>query len=1156
MSKISQMPVADAVTGDEYVEVLQNGANKRVVLRDLGNMGPAGPVGYSAYEVAVQNGFQGNEAAWMTSLRGIQGVQGSQGIPGSNGATGAKGDMGDQGIQGPAGTNGVDGRSAYEVAVAQGFVGNQAQWLLSLKGQTGEQGLQGSQGIQGDAGTPGATGANGTNGVDGRDAYQVALAAGFVGNQAAWLLSLIGATGDTGPQGIQGIQGLKGDKGDTGEPGLNGGADGISAYQVAVDNGFVGTITDWLASLHGSTGPQGPQGSIGLTGPQGEQGPQGVEGDSAYQVATATGFVGTQIQWLASLVGATGATGSQGIQGPAGAQGIQGVKGDTGDTGATGATGIQGIQGPIGATGDTGPQGPAGTNGTNGTSGSDGQSAYQVALSAGFVGTQAAWLASLVGTQGPAGATGAAGGILPENKASTIDAQTGTDDAKYMTALAVFTAIAERAGRVFLPPPCSSTIFQAANDALRNAGGGSIELVGGRGAYVFATGLIIDTGAGVSVFGNSAILDFRTLPDEEQAITLASRVRSPDNFPIAGYDAATSNYHGTRATLSNFSMIGPGRNSATDGIDVHQPTSSAGGRSPRPGLIGVVIQAFRRGFRHRRVAYGVTCQRVAIFNCDICLSLEGSTDGTDDDSGENSLIDHCFLFNSRLCVDFNTGTNDYAITFRNVSFDYSVQLLKLTSGYGRVHFYECHFEHRDNSSVYPIDFTAGTGSGVSRGHFRFDGGLFVHAGVTSVTATVTTTAGSATVTVSSSASFAVGSVISGNANIPPGTTVQAINGVNSITLSTGVGVTAASSVTTTFSVIGRGYPSYIGIGPNVRVQLTGSTTLHNLLSQVGFVLAAGKGAGGTDISTQYFARCTDPTGVFELNGGALQFIQNANASLPAALSNSSKVCLLGDPTFEQTFIADAWADTSTTPGSTIGTLITTTADPLTGTRCLGVPLIGGAGGSRKLSLLVPMEKLRGRNFGFQFWAKFLPGGTSAIKPGGNTGNGTLTMDATTNTLVGVQVGVYTVRLTTAAVNGGTFTVTDPAGTVLGTVVVGATFSNQIKFSTSDGAADFVVGDGFNITVNAPVNSAYLDILPVIARKTGATTWAIDQQGTAIFASAATITGMDWTACYLNSLSARLSCPEWATHISFRFNMDSVATPGGKMLIDEFMATVY
>ena len=44
----------------------------------------------------------------------------------------------------------------------------------------------------------------------------------------------------------------------------------------------------------------------------------GADGASAYEVAIKNGFVGTEAQWLASLVGPQGAQGPQGIQGPPG----------------------------------------------------------------------------------------------------------------------------------------------------------------------------------------------------------------------------------------------------------------------------------------------------------------------------------------------------------------------------------------------------------------------------------------------------------------------------------------------------------------------------------------------------------------------------------------------------------------------------------------------------------------------------------------------------------------------------------------------------------------------------------------------------------------------------------------------------------------------
>ena len=85
---------------------------------------------------------------------------------------------------------------------------------------------------------------------------------------------------------------------------------------------------------------------------------------------------------------------------------------------------------------------------------------------------------------------------------------------------------------------------------------------------------------------------------------------------------------------------------------------------------------------------------------------------------------------------------------------------------------------------------------------------------------------------------------------------------------------------------------------------------------------------------------------------------------------------------------------------------------------------------------------------------------------GNTGNGVMTLDATTPVLLNAMAGVYTVKAITAAANGGTFRVTGPTGLVLGDVAVGATFSDRIKFVIADGATDFIVGDTFLVTVAA------------------------------------------------------------------------------------------
>ena len=82
--------------------------------------------------------------------------------------------------------------------------------------------------------------------------------------------------------GIQLIPGPQGEKGQTG-------ADGKSAYQIAIENGFEGTKAQWLASLkgeQGEIGPQGPQGMQGPIGPAGPTGPKGADGTMTFEDLT------------------------------------------------------------------------------------------------------------------------------------------------------------------------------------------------------------------------------------------------------------------------------------------------------------------------------------------------------------------------------------------------------------------------------------------------------------------------------------------------------------------------------------------------------------------------------------------------------------------------------------------------------------------------------------------------------------------------------------------------------------------------------------------------------------------------------------------------------------------------------------------------------
>ncbi|MES5057197.1 hypothetical protein ACOTSX_04075 [Bacillus velezensis] len=86
--------------------------------------------GKSAYEIAVDNGFSGTVEEWLASLKGEKGNTGATGAKGDKGDTG---DTGATGAKGATGAAGKDGKSAYELAVQQGFSGTLDEWLASLK---------------------------------------------------------------------------------------------------------------------------------------------------------------------------------------------------------------------------------------------------------------------------------------------------------------------------------------------------------------------------------------------------------------------------------------------------------------------------------------------------------------------------------------------------------------------------------------------------------------------------------------------------------------------------------------------------------------------------------------------------------------------------------------------------------------------------------------------------------------------------------------------------------------------------------------------------------------------------------------------------------------------------------------------------------------
>lgn len=106
-----------------------------------------------------------------TGDKGADGLPGAKGERGADGAVGAKGEKGDTGERGQ---DGLNGKSAYEIAVANGYVGSEDEWLLSLKGDSGPSGR------------------------DGKSAFESSGGYQHFDTESEWVASLKGAKGDDG----------------------------------------------------------------------------------------------------------------------------------------------------------------------------------------------------------------------------------------------------------------------------------------------------------------------------------------------------------------------------------------------------------------------------------------------------------------------------------------------------------------------------------------------------------------------------------------------------------------------------------------------------------------------------------------------------------------------------------------------------------------------------------------------------------------------------------------------------------------------------------------------------------------------------------------------------------------------------------------------
>lgn len=241
--------------------------------------------GLSAYELAVEQGYNGSLEEWLKSL---------------------------------------DGKSAYEIAVDNGYSGTEDEWnkaianvsqnnvtiknaefskngnlIITLSDETiinvgkvvgsdGKDGANGKNGTNGKNGADGKSGRDGANGINGKD----------------------GKNGADGKDGVNGTNGVNGKDGINGVDGQDG--KGISSASINENGQLLLTFSDGstvnLDKIVGTNGVDGQNGKDGLNGKDGRDGVDGAKGDKGDK-------------------GDAGADGKNGLDGRDGVNGTDGLDG-------------------------------------------------------------------------------------------------------------------------------------------------------------------------------------------------------------------------------------------------------------------------------------------------------------------------------------------------------------------------------------------------------------------------------------------------------------------------------------------------------------------------------------------------------------------------------------------------------------------------------------------------------------------------------------------------------------------------------------------------------------------------------------------------------------------------------------------------------------
>lgn len=119
-----------------YILTIQTAEGSFETPNLMGRQGEPGDIGYSAYDLAAQSGYEGTIEEWLASLKGEPGDIGysAYDLAVQNGFEGTV----EEWLVSLKGTPGDGGQSAYDLAVQNGYEGTVEEWLVSLKGAPGK----------------------------------------------------------------------------------------------------------------------------------------------------------------------------------------------------------------------------------------------------------------------------------------------------------------------------------------------------------------------------------------------------------------------------------------------------------------------------------------------------------------------------------------------------------------------------------------------------------------------------------------------------------------------------------------------------------------------------------------------------------------------------------------------------------------------------------------------------------------------------------------------------------------------------------------------------------------------------------------------------------------------------------------------------------